>query len=74
MKAVLLIGVAAGIVTIVGGVMGQQWMIGVGAVVLLVVIIHLRSSLDPLVDFRTGVFSRGAQRDTSADVPERGSR
>lgn len=41
MKALLLIGVAAGIVTIVGGVMGQQWVVGVGAVVLLVVVILL---------------------------------
>ena len=41
MKGLLLIGVAAGVLTIVGGVVGQRWMIGVGAVVLLVVIILL---------------------------------
>jgi hypothetical protein len=41
MKALLLIGVAAGVVSIVGGVVGQHWMIGAGAVVLLVVIIVL---------------------------------
>jgi hypothetical protein len=41
MKAVLLIGATAGLVTTVGGVLRQQWMIGAGAVVLLVVIIML---------------------------------
>jgi hypothetical protein len=41
MKALLLIGVVAGVVAIVGDAMGQHWMIRVGAVVLLVVIILL---------------------------------
>jgi hypothetical protein len=41
MKALLLIGVVAGVVAVVGGAMGQHRMIRVGAVVLLVVIILL---------------------------------
>jgi hypothetical protein len=41
MKSVLLIGAAAGVVAIIGGVLAWQWMIGAGAIVLLVVIILL---------------------------------
>jgi hypothetical protein len=41
MKSVLLIGAAAGGVAIIGGVLAWQWMIGAGAIVLLVVIIML---------------------------------
>jgi hypothetical protein len=41
MKSMLLIGAAAGGVAIIGGVLAWQWMIGAGAIVLLVVIILL---------------------------------
>jgi hypothetical protein len=41
MKSLLTIGVVAGVLTIIGGVLGQRWIIGAGIVVLLLVIIVL---------------------------------
>jgi hypothetical protein len=41
MKSTLVVGVAAGVVAIIGGVLAWQWMISAGVIVLLVVIILL---------------------------------
>jgi hypothetical protein len=59
MKFVLLIGAAAGLVAIVGGVLAWQWMIGAGAIVLLVVIILL-----PWVRTEAGRQTVVAERET----------
>jgi hypothetical protein len=59
MKSMLLIGAAAGGVAIIGGVLEWQWMIGAGAVVLLVVIILL-----PWVRTEAGRQTAVAERDT----------
>jgi hypothetical protein len=59
MKSVLLIGAAAGGVAIIGGVLAWQWMIGAGAIVLLVVILLL-----PWVRTEAGRQTTVAERET----------